>query len=173
MPLQFQIAEYVKQCDFAFGYHLVVDFLNINVIDLINKLNIVEFRQSFNLYMEAYGMRIIAIHIVSTSKLIDAFVTILKQILKPKIVERIKLHKSWDELHDILGKEVIPNDFGGYEKSVKDIHDDWVEELSNPGFRQYLREMNSASTDESRRPSNKFSEEYAGVPGTFRVLSVD
>ncbi|XP_045503495.1 uncharacterized protein LOC123700349 [Colias croceus] len=167
------IAEYIKQCDFAFGYHLVIDFLNINVLDLINKLSVIEFRQSFNLYTEAYGMKIIAIHIISTSKLIDTFVAILKQILKPKIVDRIKLHKSWDELHDILGKEVIPNDFGGFEKSVKDIHDDWVDELSNKGFRQYLREMNSASTDESKRPSIKFSEEYAGLPGTFRVLSVD
>ncbi|XP_045503247.1 uncharacterized protein LOC123700156 [Colias croceus] len=168
------IAEYAKQCDFAFGYHIVIDFLKItNLLETIQKLNVLELKQSLTLYMEAYGMKILGIHILSTSKIVDIFVSILKQILKPKIVDRIHIYKTWDDLHDVLGKEIIPCEFGGDEKSIREIQEDWIEELSTKGFRDYLREMNTASTDETRRSSKKFSEEYAGMPGTFRVLSVD
>ncbi|XP_038216338.1 uncharacterized protein LOC119835523 [Zerene cesonia] len=168
------IAEYAKQCDFAYGYHIVIDLLNItNLLETVNKLNVVEFKQSLTLYMEAYGMKIIGIHILSNSKIIDVFVSILKQILKPKIVDRIHIYKTWEDLHEILGREIIPSEFGGHEKSLREIQEDWIDELSSKAFGDYLREMNSASTDESRRPSNKFTEDYAGMPGTFRVLSVD
>ncbi|CAG4932540.1 unnamed protein product [Colias eurytheme] len=168
------IAEYAKQCDFAFGYHIVIDFLKItNLLETINKLNALELKQSLTLYMEAYGMKILGIHILSTSKIIDIFVSILKQILKPKIVDRIHVYKTWDDLHGVLGKEIIPSEFGGDEKSIREIQEDWIEELSTKGFKDYLREMNTASTDETRRSSKTFSEEYAGMPGTFRLLSVD
>ncbi|CAG4932545.1 unnamed protein product [Colias eurytheme] len=169
----FMIAEYEKATDYVAGIHLTVDFSEINLMDLLSKLNPVELKQVITTFIVAYGMKIQGIHCISTSKLIDAFIAILKQFLKPKIVSRIHVYKNWEELHDVIGKDVLPKDFGGDEKSIKELHADWVEELSSEEFTAYLREIYTAGTDEAYRPSHKFNEDYAGMPGTFRVLSVD
>lgn len=51
--------------------------------------------------------------------------------------------------------------------------DEWIEVLSSEEFLSYLDEMNSATTNESFRQKDQFTEQYAGMPGTFRLLSVD
>ncbi|XP_038213932.1 uncharacterized protein LOC119833814 [Zerene cesonia] len=169
----FMMAEYDHQADYVSGIHLTVDFSEINMMDLLSKLNPVELKQVITTLMVAYGMRIQGIHCISASKLIEGFIAILKQFLKPKIVSRIHVYKNWEELHDVFGKDVLPKDFGGDEKSIKEIHADWIEELSSKEFTAYLRDIFSAGTDESCRPTHKFNEDYAGMPGTFRVLRVD
>lgn len=66
-------------------------------------------------------MRLKGIYFITTSRLIDTLITVLKQVLKPKIVGRIRVFKSWDEIYDIIGKDIIPVDFGGDEKSEQEI----------------------------------------------------
>lgn len=45
--------------------------------------------------------------------------------------------------------------------------------LSSEEYRKHRREMNSMGTDESKRRTDVFNEQYMGMPGTFRTLSVD
>ncbi|CAF4802395.1 unnamed protein product [Pieris macdunnoughi] len=132
-----------------------------------------DLRKTLTVLFEGHGMRLKGIYFVTTSKVIDTLIGILKQVLKPKIIKRIKVFKTWEEIYDLIGREIIPADFGGYEKTEKEIHDDWIEALGDEGFKKYFQDISSASTVESSRPNLMFSEEYAGLPGTFRLLSVD
>ncbi|CAK1541703.1 unnamed protein product [Leptosia nina] len=165
--------EHMMQTDSVSGCHICVDLSETNILEIVTKQNPFELKDVATITMEAYGMQVKGIHLISTSKLINSFISLIKQVLKPKMVSRIHVYKSWTELHDILGKDVLPEEFGGNEKSIKDIHADWLNELSSEEFINYLRERTKACTDESRRPELKFNEEYAGTPGSFRVLSLD
>ncbi|CAK1541710.1 unnamed protein product [Leptosia nina] len=165
--------EYLKACDIVTGFRLIVDFTDINLMDLLTKLNPMDLRHALTIYLEGYGMKIKGIHLITSSKVIDGLVGILKQILKPKVGDRIYVHKSGEELFDVVGKDILPEDFGGDEKPLIKIHEDWINALSQEEFIEYVRKMNAATTNESCRPTLKFNDEYAGMPGTFRVLSLD
>lgn len=49
----------------------------------------------------------------------------------------------------------------------------WNSILSTKEFRNHWREMSGARTDEARRQADQYNEQYMGMPGTFRSLSVD
>ncbi|XP_034827503.1 uncharacterized protein [Maniola hyperantus] len=167
------LAEYGKIHDYVGGFFIVIDFTDANLMDYVTKLNLVELRQAMSIYIEGYGMRIKAIHIISTSKFVETLVTILKQVLSVKVAGRIFVHKCHEELHKYISKEILPKDFGGEERSLKTLQEEWTEVLSSEEHLNYLREMNSATTNESCRLKDQFTEQYAGMPGTFRLLSVD
>ncbi|XP_038210456.1 uncharacterized protein LOC119831238 [Zerene cesonia] len=134
--------------------------------------NLITLFYKYGVY-QGYGLKIKGIHIVSDSKGVDIFVNIIKQLLKTKLASRISTHKTFEEVHDIVGKEVLPVELGGYEKSIKEIHDDWLSELSKKENIDYMREMNKAGVDVTLRPRHNLNDDYVGMPGTFRVLSVD
>lgn len=49
----------------------------------------------------------------------------------------------------------------------------WVDILSSDEFQKYFQEMKEATTDEKYRDTDKWNEEYMGMPGTFRTLNLD
>lgn len=53
------------------------------------------------------------------------------------------------------------------------VSDDWVKELNSEEFTKYRIEMNKACTDETLRPVSSFNDQYVGMPGTFRTLTLD
>ncbi|XP_038213921.1 uncharacterized protein LOC119833804 [Zerene cesonia] len=167
------LGDYMRQCDFIREYICIFDLSDVNIMDVITKLNLMDLRHAFAVYFEGHGLRFKSMYFITTSKLVDTLINLLKQVLKPKLIDRIKVVKSWDEVHNIIDKDILPVDFGGYERSEQELHDDWLEETCNEEFQKYLRDINSTGTDESSRPSYKFNEEYAGMPGTFKQLTVD
>ncbi|VVC97781.1 uncharacterized protein LOC126967388 [Leptidea sinapis] len=167
------MGDYLKQTDCIAGFIAIFDLSDVNMLELMTKINPMDLRQALTVYFEGLGLQLKGLFFITTSKIIDTLIGILKQILKPKLVDRIKIFKSWDDAFEFVEKEIIPVDFGGNEKSASKIHDDWLSELTSDDFKKYLREINTAKTDETCRPSDKFNEEYAGMPGTFRLLSVD
>ncbi|CAG4932507.1 unnamed protein product [Colias eurytheme] len=169
----FFFAEYLKAHDYVGNYECIVDMRLASLQDMLSSLNPMELKQALTIIVDCYGMRIKSIHLITSSKLIEAFIAILKQLLKPKMVQRLHHHNDCEEIIKLFGKEYLPLELGGTEPSISDIRENWLEVLGGKENMDYIKEMNRALTDESCRPRDKFNEEYAGMPGTFRVLSVD
>lgn len=167
------LCEYYCAHDYMDGIILILDFSKANIMNYVTKLNPIELRQAMSLYIEGYGLRIKAIRLVTTSKLIDIFISIAKQVLNPKMVERFHIHKSIEELYDHIPKRLLPKDYDGDEPSLKELQMKWLDALSSEEHLEYLRDINEACTDEDYRQRDKFNEQCAGMPGTFRLLSVD
>ncbi|XP_047516578.1 retinaldehyde-binding protein 1-like [Pieris napi] len=167
------MAEYAKSHDYVGSFRMIADLTDCNLMDCISKINLLEIRQVMSIFMDGYGMKIKGIHFISQSKAIDALLTIFKQVLKPKIAGRMHVHKTYKDLHKIIEKDVLPSDFGGNERSMKELFDEWVDILSTDEHKEYIKHINSAGTDESLRSKDKFNEDCAGLPGTFRLLTVD
>lgn len=64
----------------------------------------------------------LAIYLISSSKVVDAFVSILKQALRAKLSNRICVLKTAEALSENIPKEILPKDYGGNEKSLAELH---------------------------------------------------
>lgn len=67
-------------------------------------------------------MNINAIHLLSTSKSIDIFANILKQVISPKIANRIHVHETVESLHEHVPRKVLPQEYGGAQKPLKELY---------------------------------------------------
>ncbi|XP_047538374.1 uncharacterized protein LOC125071966 [Vanessa atalanta] len=167
------LAEYLKIHDYAAGMIFILDYSETNITDLVSKVNLVELKQALSIFIQGYGMRIKAIYIISASKFVNSLMAILKQVLSAKIAVRINILNNVEEIHDYIPNEILPKDYGGEERCLNDLQNEWLDVLSSEEHLKYIREMNNAGTDETFRRRDSFNEHYAGMPGTFRALSVD
>ncbi|KOB69776.1 Alpha-tocopherol transfer protein-like protein [Operophtera brumata] len=55
---------------------------------------------------------------MTTSKTVEVFVKILKQMFSTKIGNRIYVHMTLESLHEHVPKECLPEELGGYDKSL-------------------------------------------------------
>ena len=67
-------------------------------------------------------MRIKELHLLSDSKAIEAIVTLIKQVLSQKLIGRIQVHKTIDTVYDYIPKDILPEEYGGKEKSLLQFH---------------------------------------------------
>ncbi|XP_023953110.1 alpha-tocopherol transfer protein-like [Bicyclus anynana] len=167
------LAEYVKAHDYLSGFVMIIDCTESNLMNLLKNINPVQLRQALSIFIQGFGMRIKGIHIISKSGLVDGLVTLLKQVVSAKVGDRINVHKTFEELHKFIPKAILPKDYGGEERSMKTLQELWLNVLSSEEHLRYLEDINSATTNESCRQKDQFCEQYAGMPGTFRYLSVD
>ncbi|XP_022832060.1 alpha-tocopherol transfer protein-like [Spodoptera litura] len=167
------LSEYMMQAEYCSGFQIILDYSQINILSFVTKINPMELRQIITLMTEGYGCRIKGIHVISSSKMVDTLISMLKQVFSAKLGDRIHLHKTPDTLSDFVPKEIMPSDYGGKEKSVLELNKEWVEVINSKEFLEYMSIMNKANTIESCRQSSKFTENYVGMPGSFRALSVD
>ncbi|XP_038221973.1 uncharacterized protein LOC119839646 [Zerene cesonia] len=167
------IVDSLRRFDVVGNIQYILDMRQANMANFLTSFNLMEFRQAYSIFIDCYSFRIKGIHVVSSSRLVESFIGILKQILKPKLISRLHHYPDSDGLIKVLGKEYLPSDAGGNQKSAKEIQDDWIEALSSKENMEYLRNINEGGTDESLRLKSSFNEDYAGMPGSFRLLTVD
>ncbi|CAB3245635.1 unnamed protein product [Arctia plantaginis] len=167
------LGEYLKTHDYVNGFVIVYDYQQTNILDMVTKLNPIQFQQYVSILIEGYGTRLKGIYLLTQSKAVDLIVTLVKQFLSQKISERMKVVKTLEELHQKVDKDILPVEYGGKERPTSEILADWIEELSTEENVNYLKIMNKACTNEKLRRSNEFNEEYMGMPGSFRNLTVD
>lgn len=67
-------------------------------------------------------MRLKAIYLLSATKIMQAFISVIKQVLNTKLSNRIHVVKVVEVLHKRVQKEILPKDYGGNEKSVTELH---------------------------------------------------
>ncbi|KAJ0173135.1 hypothetical protein K1T71_011311 [Dendrolimus kikuchii] len=167
------MCEYFKHFDYCDGLIVFTDMRNLDLVELIRAVNITETNQIFSIIMKSYQCRVKAIHILSESKAIDILLAFLRQMFTKKLMDRIRVHKTIECVHAFIPKEILPCDYGGDEKTYLDICADWLDILSAEKSVALMKEMTNARTDESLRQIDKFNDQYLGMAGTFRSLTVD
>ncbi|PZC72916.1 hypothetical protein B5X24_HaOG210351 [Helicoverpa armigera] len=123
--------------------------------------------------LEGYALRIKVIYVVSTSKAIDAFVTLLKQVVSHKVSDRIYVLKTVEAIHEFVPREALPKDYGGDQMTLKEADENWKRVLSEKENVSYFRSMFAARTNENYRLTAAYNDEVLGMPGSFRTLNVD
>ncbi|OWR55139.1 CRAL/TRIO domain-containing protein [Danaus plexippus plexippus] len=164
--------EYLQTHDYNNGIIVIFDYRGLNILDFMKIFNITEIEDNTNIITEGYGMRIKSIHIITSSNLIDMVVSIIKQGMSEKLGKRINVHKSLDSIYNFVPKDIMPEDYGGSEKTLQQLHENLLNELTSYKFKNHLTDMRNACTNEIVRREN-IQNQYLGIPGSFRKLAVD
>nr|XP_049698914.1 alpha-tocopherol transfer protein-like [Helicoverpa armigera] len=167
------LSEYMKLNDYLHGIIIVYDFRHVNLFDLVTKLNTVELQQFVSILVEGFGARLKSIQVITESKAVEILINIVKQVVSEKIGKRFVVQNSLEGLYKVVPKEILPVEYGGDERSAHKLQEEIMEELSMERHVKYMEMMSKACTDETKRHAGKFNEEYMGMPGSFRNLSVD
>ncbi|XP_046964322.1 uncharacterized protein LOC124533191 isoform X2 [Vanessa cardui] len=168
----FMIGEYRLYFEYSMSDRFIVDLKNVNM-NIITKINPVLLKKGETVCTEAYGTKIKGIHFVNAPPYVDKLINLLKQVLKEKISSRVYIHNSYEDLHKEIPKEILPEEYGGESTSCAKLAEQWKEYLKTDQARTILETSNKLISDESKRCSIKFNEEYLGMPGSFRRLNVD
>ncbi|XP_063541326.1 alpha-tocopherol transfer protein-like [Cydia strobilella] len=166
------LCEYCKLHDYPSGFIIVLDYQDVNLLDLLAILSPAQLQQMINLYMEGFGMRIRGIHLVTTSKVSDHLIMLLKQVLSKKLSNRIHVHRNHESLYDFIPKKILPADYGGDAVHMSEMRDDFFKELSTKEHMEYMKEIQSATVDLKKKPKDSSIDEMV-MTGSFRSLSVD
>lgn len=97
----------------------------------------------------------------------------LKHLFSSKIASRIHVIRTLESLHEFVPKPVLPGDYGGHDKLLEEINDDWIKLLTTSENIEFFKEMRKAGTNESLRQVDKFNDKYMGIAGSFRTFTVD
>ncbi|XP_022115152.2 alpha-tocopherol transfer protein-like [Pieris rapae] len=166
------LMEYILQYDYNAGFEVIFD-TRMYTFGVVTKFNPIMLKKCTTIFLEALGFRLKRMHVISGSKLFDIVFSILKSALTEKLVKRIIVHDSVESLQNYISKDILPVDFGGTEKSLKDICEATLEEMRKEEHVARLKFLETAGTDESKRLNQTFNEEYSGMPGSFKSLCVD
>ncbi|CAH0595079.1 unnamed protein product [Chrysodeixis includens] len=166
------LVEYMLHNDYCVGYELLVDTRKLTLTTL-KSLNPITSHKGMTLLTKALGQRIKKIHLISGSKFFNAVVAFGKQSVSAKLAQRIIVHDSVESLHEHVPRENLPVEFGGLERSTKELTELLFNEISSEENIARVKYMEKASTNELYRMSCKFNEEYSGMPGSFKTLCVD
>ncbi|XP_050679655.1 retinaldehyde-binding protein 1-like [Leptidea sinapis] len=167
------MCEYILATDYANGFIAILDYTDINLMEVIKNLNLVELQHILKIVTEGYGLRIKSLNIISTSKAVDTLMSLLKQVLSEKLIGRVHVFKDYSGLYGEVPQQILPSDCGGEEISIKELNDNLMEELCSDKFQKHLTEMMNAKTEESYRQTDQFNTEFLGTAGSFRTISVD
>ncbi|KAF9823328.1 hypothetical protein SFRURICE_020749 [Spodoptera frugiperda] len=167
------LCEYIKANDYVNGFIIIYDCRELNMFDIVSKMSTVDLQQFVTILVEGYGARMKSINIVTESKAIELIINTVKQFISEKVGNRMYVQRTLEDLHKVVPKHILPVEYGGTEKSVEILQEEMVQELSKEEYVDYVKMMFSARTEEGKRNAEKFNQEYLGMPGSFRALSVD
>ncbi|XP_047999643.1 uncharacterized protein LOC125236762 [Leguminivora glycinivorella] len=172
--------EYSMAHDYPNGLVAILDFREINLIDLLafstrhftllqQCLTILKVRSK----LCKHGMRLKGLHVLTTSKATDALVAFAKQLLPKKLADRLHVHRNKDTLYEFVPKDILPTDLGGDTSSLSELHEVFVNELFSKKHKECMEESNRSTIDLSKKPKDYFSDDYISISGSFRTLTVD
>ncbi len=131
-------------------------------------------KKSTMIMQNAYPMRPKAVHLFNLPTIMEKVVTLFRSFMNEKMKSRIHVHNSSDlaPLHESLGKEVLPEEYGGTNGTVADQIKHTLDIVE--ARRSWLIEQTKFKSDETKRPGEpKTFTEIFGMEGSFRKLAVD
>ncbi|CAH1640957.1 unnamed protein product [Spodoptera littoralis] len=167
------VVEYIRAHDYVDGFIIILDYHDWNMLKLIARMTTPDVQPFINTLIKGYGGRLKNIHLITESKAVEILLATVKKLLSEKLGKRIQVHKTLEDFYKVFPRHLLPEEYGGKQNSCEKLQAALLEELSSDKHIEYLKIMSKACTDESKRPTAKFNEEYMGMPGSFRNLKVD
>lgn len=177
----FDIYELMRYCCLIMDTRIEEDIVNSDVMiyDCANLTfnHVLKYTpvavKKLDLILESYGSRMKAIHVINTPSFFDVLFTLLKSVMKAKLVNRIHLYTSGIEsIYGIIPKSLLPVDYGGEQPSLNILSDMWHAKLVER--REWFLKEEKVKVNESLRSNSVINpDDLFGVSGTFRKLDID
>ncbi|XP_053623850.1 uncharacterized protein LOC128682872 [Plodia interpunctella] len=101
---------------------------------------------------------------------IETILNLISTFLNEKTKERIRVHKSHQDLFEFLPKEIIPAEYGGDGGTITQISEYWVSKMIE--YKSWMQQEEQLGTDESKRPGPLSGKNEFSTEGSFRKLDI-
>ncbi|KAG5681816.1 hypothetical protein PVAND_011224 [Polypedilum vanderplanki] len=85
---------------------------------------------------EGAPVTLIRNHICNTSTILDSIMSMVKPILSKAVSDVVHVHRYGNGLLEFIDRDVLPSDYGGFEKSIDELYEDWLKVFKSK--RDYL-----------------------------------
>ncbi|CAD6237715.1 GSCOCG00008316001-RA-CDS [Cotesia congregata] len=126
---------------------------------------------------DSMPLRLHRVYFLNAPTFIHNLLNIFYPLLKPKLVEKFRIHTGGgEELWPYMNKEILPKEWEGNAGTFQQLNDAWKKKIEK--YRDWFKEEESLSkTDEKVRmptsSSSSFTRELSGIQGSFRQLNID
>lgn len=111
-------------------------------------------RTIFDFGLIGYRSHLKSVHFVNAPAWIRIIVACLKFIMKPKLFDRVHIHRNGvGSLHEYVPQRVLPNEYGGNAGPLKNLWESCQQNLISR--REWLLKQEKYKVDESKRPRIK------------------
>ncbi|XP_041983484.1 uncharacterized protein LOC121736383 [Aricia agestis] len=173
IKFSFSCLDYIKSRDYVCGIVVVFDIRALDLNAMLRDISmLLDIKNALLTFLNAYGMRLKRIHMISSSKLVHGIMSFFKSHFSKKIFDRIMVHEQPQELLQFYPRAVLPQDFGGDEKNLDDLELIGHKAISGESHLAHMRLMSACRLDPALDPSKQLNE-VDGVSGTFRTLNID
>ncbi|XP_047999108.1 alpha-tocopherol transfer protein-like [Leguminivora glycinivorella] len=155
--------------DYMLGEIWLLDLKNITLGHFL-RINPMVVQRASQMFQEGSGFRVFSIHVLNVPSIGRQIYNLFKQFIKPKLLERLMVHGTLEELYKVLPKMYLPKDYGGDDYSMDEFKDLYQNEFRSGTTLQYLLDSCKKVSDEKKRPGVNKNEELAG---TFKQLNLD
>ncbi|CAG9858030.1 unnamed protein product [Phyllotreta striolata] len=160
----------IRHNDIVMGEVIILDCQHFNMGHVM-KFTPAALKKCMLVSEKVWGSRIKEFHVINHSPAIDAILTVAKGILSKKLYNRIFLHHTYDGLLEKIPKDLLPSDFCGDQKSIKELID--LLKLKFEECSDEFDELQKLKVDEKLRPEPLNNSEVLGYYGNFKKLDVD
>ncbi|XP_073834109.1 clavesin-1-like [Musca autumnalis] len=122
---------------------------------------------------EAIPGRLVGMHFVNASKIIDKLLALLNPFMKKELMDMIHVHTDMESFYKFVPREILPKEYGGSGAELKVMNDKYFQRLV--ASRQEIIDYNAAHrVNEKLRPAKaKYNSDIFGTEGNFKKLDID
>ncbi|KAJ8947670.1 hypothetical protein NQ318_009554 [Aromia moschata] len=156
--------------DLALGDIYIGDYEKLKMGHVV-KITPVHMKKLSHIFEKVLSNRIKGIHVIQSPSYVDIVVNIAKSVLKPKLARRIHVHDRLEALYEYVSKDVLPSEYGGEERPLKELIELWDKKLEENCDR--FDKLSKMRVNEELRPEPLKNDEILGFHGNFKKLDVD
>jgi len=131
-------------------------------------------KKAITIWQEGNPIMPKAMHFLNMPSVMVAIFNMFQGLQKEKLRKRNVIHPkgSLEKLHESVGLDVLPKEYGGTNGTLADLTEYWLAEME--ANRDWLIQQTKYKTEESKRPGKpKLHSDFFGIEGSFRKLEID
>ncbi|CAG9770318.1 unnamed protein product [Ceutorhynchus assimilis] len=161
----------IAENDLSYRIHYICDCDGLKLEHGV-KTNLMVLKKYQIVLEKVFSNRVASLYMVNFSAFLDNFFnTVVKPLFHKKIRERLQTHSGTEILFKVFGKERMPRDIGGEEKSLEELN--YMLHQQYELHKDRFLELEKLTVDESLRPAKLQNDEILGYYGNFRKIDVD
>ncbi|CAH1108293.1 unnamed protein product [Psylliodes chrysocephalus] len=156
--------------DLVLGDIFIIDFEFVK-FGVMAKFSPILMKNIAQVFEKVQSSRMKALHFLYPPGYVDKIITVFKTFLPKKLQERIFIHKTIEDLLRCIPRDILPCDYGGFQKSMAEIEDLWKKKFQQ--YKDRFDKLENMKVDESLRPEKLENDEILGYHGNFKKISID